>query len=99
MSAGLYTFEYNGTTGEADDGYSAGVTDLNIFYEVCQDVSYAFGAQPSCGYETCYRDVGLYLCAMRHKSVGRINGSIFPVSNVLLTCFFLIIRAATLRGS
>lgn len=33
MSAGpLET--YNGTAGEADDGWSSGVTDLNIFYSV-----------------------------------------------------------------
>lgn len=25
---------YNGTTDHADDGYSAGVHDLNIFYDV-----------------------------------------------------------------
>ncbi|KAK1525630.1 ammonium transporter [Colletotrichum costaricense] len=33
MSAGLYAIPYNGTEGEADAGYSAGVTDLNVFYE------------------------------------------------------------------
>lgn len=26
---------YNGTSDHADDGYSSGVSDLNIFYEVC----------------------------------------------------------------
>lgn len=30
----LYALTYNGTTGEADPGYSAGVEDLNVFYEV-----------------------------------------------------------------
>lgn len=34
MSAGLYAIPYNGTEGEADAGYSAGVADLNVFYEV-----------------------------------------------------------------
>lgn len=24
---------YNGTTGSADDGYSSGVQDLNVFYD------------------------------------------------------------------
>ncbi|KAI1658891.1 ammonium transporter [Daldinia decipiens] len=33
MSASLYVTPYNGTTGEADAGYTAGVTDLNQFYE------------------------------------------------------------------
>lgn len=28
--------EYNGTTDKADAGYSTGVEDLNIFYEVSQ---------------------------------------------------------------
>lgn len=34
MSASLYVTPYNGTTGDADAGYSTGVTDLNQFYEV-----------------------------------------------------------------
>ncbi|KAI0139466.1 ammonium transporter [Hypoxylon sp. NC0597] len=33
MSASLYVTPYNGTTGDADAGYSTGVTDLNQFYE------------------------------------------------------------------
>lgn len=34
MSSSLYVTPYNGTTGEADAGYSTDVTDLNQFYEV-----------------------------------------------------------------
>lgn len=30
----LYALTYNGTEGEADAGYSSGVVDLNVFYEV-----------------------------------------------------------------
>lgn len=30
----LYALTYNGTEGEADAGYSSGVEDLNVFYEV-----------------------------------------------------------------
>lgn len=33
MSSGAVA--YNGTTGTADSGYSSGVTNLNIFYDVC----------------------------------------------------------------
>ncbi|KAI1464519.1 ammonium transporter [Daldinia caldariorum] len=33
MSASLYVTPYNGTTGDADAGYTTGVTDLNQFYE------------------------------------------------------------------
>lgn len=31
--------EYNGTTGKADAGYSTGVEDFNIFYDVSQNSS------------------------------------------------------------
>ncbi|RBQ96383.1 hypothetical protein VDGD_20231 [Verticillium dahliae] len=34
MSAGLYTEAYNGTEGAADDGTSAGVANMNVWYEV-----------------------------------------------------------------
>ncbi|CRK36870.1 hypothetical protein BN1708_007215 [Verticillium longisporum] len=33
MSAGLYTEAYNGTEGAADDGTSAGVANMNVWYE------------------------------------------------------------------
>ncbi|KAI1799754.1 ammonium transporter [Daldinia bambusicola] len=33
MSASLYVTPYNGTTGDADAGYTTGVKDLNQFYE------------------------------------------------------------------
>ncbi|KAF3064814.1 Ammonium transporter 1 [Daldinia childiae] len=33
MSASLYVTPYNGTVGDADAGYTTGVTDLNQFYE------------------------------------------------------------------
>ncbi|KAI1642887.1 ammonium transporter [Daldinia loculata] len=33
MSASLYVTPYNGTIGDADAGYTTGVTDLNQFYE------------------------------------------------------------------
>lgn len=34
--APVLVLEYNGTTGEADAGYSSEVADLNLFYQVCQ---------------------------------------------------------------